>query len=176
MTSNIKELATHWGKYMRYQPNGWYRENPCIRYYGNREEGERTRVGAHIHPDNTDSQDLDFENTARPSRVRQLTRLKFTDGFENLTASPASKRPIKDYSKTQVPADVKGMDSDQIQFRRACNGMSEIDQMMLWLEYVVADDRQRKCEVIGLSTSRYSELLEHSHAVAARRLMEVDSG
>lgn len=159
----VHQLASDWGRHMRSQPNGWYRENHVANL-------EKTLLGSGNNRKQAVFVSDQLEFKGNQISVTQAS----TAAFGELGKNPADGliRNIRMYGPI-IP--VRGMSQDQLRFHRAWKRLSECHQAMLWTQYVLNVAQKQRVSLLQTTNDLYPKWLDRSQRTIARQIESLDS-
>ena len=159
----VHELASDWGRYMRSQPNGWYRDNHVANLEKSLLGSGNNRKQTAFVSDQLELKGSQISGTQASAAAFGKLGRNSTDGLI---------RNIRTYGPT-IP--IRGMSEDQIRFHRAWKKLSECHQAMLWTQYVLNVAQKRRMNLLQTTNDLYPKWLDLSQRAIAREITRLDA-
>ncbi|MCH8871406.1 hypothetical protein IH824_01325 [candidate division KSB1 bacterium] len=193
MIEDIDYLGREWGKWMRYQPNGWPSRNHITKLKKISFASGNSYAPMAVTSDSLDTLD---QKSYHPTRKNIWSgELKLGAGNWQISASGTSaavygalrKNPsggrIKNFRIYRSKILIKRfMPEDVLRFHRAwthqtknVKHLHKCHQTMLWTHYVLKAARQQKVELLRTTTDRYPKWLERSQRAISSIIAEHDA-
>ena len=168
--SDIEYLGSEWGRWMRYEPNPWYRDNHINLLY--RESGNYYKVRAftsdNLDTNSQNSYQSGMRNAFRDFRISASGASADTYGALGRNPAFGSKKNFKPYG----PKILAGfMSKDQLTFHRAYRELEDIKQKeILWDSFVPEITQERKLSLLKTTQAEYDRLLDLALKAVARKI------
>lgn len=171
MIVDVDEMGKKWGKWMRYQPNGWHRVNAIARM-GDIGSGHiYARAAFH-----SDTVGMGGQSNYAPQKLGKKLKLGLkTNSWQISASGPTaavygpSRRNIADgrvknfkIQKSKVLIS-QFMGEDLQLFHRGWGKLGFTHRAVIWTQYVPDVNFTRKVNLLRTTSKRYGEWLEVSH-------------
>lgn len=179
MIEDIDYLGLEWGKWMRYQPNGWYTENWIVQ--------EEYRLTGNSYKSGITSSDNVAYSQAEIDRRVGRKYGHTTDGFKyaslreskysfgSLRNTPSGIKKEFRFFRSKILVK-KLMPKDALRFHRAYHGLEDIRQEeILWVYFVPEVSQERKLSLLKITQTEYDRLLDLCLKAVARKIEGIET-
>jgi len=169
MITDIVYLGCEWGRRMRYEPNGWYRNNHLTNHLVDYLIGSRNsyKISA-VSSDNLD-QYVGYSSSSTPaSAFDSLGKLR--------SNHPSGLKQGYKFKLPEPPVDF--MSEDQLLFHRAFHRLkgksAERHQAVLWLNFVSSAYTDRQSALASITPRKYKRWLDEALRAVTSELTAIE--
>jgi len=179
LSSDIDYLGSEWGRWMRSEPNPWYRENHINRLFEASGNHYKARV---VTSDNLDanSQNSYQSGTGGLGRLRNAFR-DFRISASGASADTYgalghnSATGLKKNYKVNGPKILTDfMSKDQLIFHRGYRKLKKCQKAILWTHFVPEVTQERKLNLLKFTQVEYDRLLGLALKAVAKKIGVID--